>query len=388
MRLINIIKRLLDVMYKGFRRSGAKTKVGPIKSTKREQVLSFLQDCRKDIEVDDLPNFVGWLSAFFESQSDSAYYQMLDLCGQGDTRVVVVGDTHCDLNSLSNILAKLCMSSDYDYFEKGYIVFLGDYIDRGEVLFEYLRLLIEIKVLLGDRCILLKGNHELIGFNQSEQLLNSCVIPSNTCPLLNEYCADNKHFLRLFADYFNSLPCYLWLRQNVGNTLLVHGGIPRHCYLDQFEIVPQTGEMLCDTVEMQNNILDNMLWGDPCDRDFVIQSSDRRFYFGKNHFEAFAEKTGVYRVIRSHEPVQYGVRPFYDGRLYTIFSNGGEDNSDTGYPNVKNPVFAILMPDGTPIFESIHYRLLLKPVIYHNNNKMNTDVVTAEQYHLNKEFIQ
>ena len=323
----------------------------------RAGVAALLDELNQSIEVEDLPEFRRQMKDFFGTQGHGPYFLTLDLSGETeDVRTVIIGDTHCDPTSLSAILQKLLLS-EYDYFGRGRIVFLGDYLDRGDIFFEHFRLLVGLKKLMGDRCILLKGNHELIEFDKHTKLLDSMVYPSNTCPLLNEYCGEDKEFLSQFADYVTNLPYYILLKTKRGVDLLVHGGIPRDRYLDLCSISPDTGEMiLSGQPSVLDAVLDNMIWSDPKAAPFKVQGPSARFSFGRDQFAHFMEKNHLNRLFRSHEPVENGVESFYDDRLFTIFSTGGAENGYTGYPDVLNPVFGILSVDGEIRFESIFLR--------------------------------
>lgn len=323
----------------------------------KQKALALVKKYRKDIDVPDLPRIQAEMKVFFRSQRKQPYYRLMDLRAEKeDRRLVIIGDTHCDYNSLAGIIEKLSVSS-YDYFEKATFIFLGDYLDRGNILFEYVMLLIGLKKLLGERCILMKGNHELISFNPAYQELESKVEPSDSCPLLNKYCGTDKEFLALFADYFSSLPTYILLKTRKGTDLLVHGGIPRDIYMDRCHIVPETGELKVKGDDfVRGQILDNMIWADPRPEKSKLQGGGSRFEFGEEQFMRFAVLNKIDRIFRSHEPVNNGIKSFYGDRVITIFSNGGRDNSLTGYSYVDNPAFGIMNADGEIRYESVHLK--------------------------------
>ena len=68
-------------------------------------------------------------------------------------RVVVVGDIHGDLESLKALLERV-------YPLDGYLLFLGDYGDRGEYPVEVYYLILRLKEELPDRVVVMRGNHE------------------------------------------------------------------------------------------------------------------------------------------------------------------------------------------------------------------------------------
>lgn len=361
----------------------------------RQNVLALVAKYRKDINEEDLLRIQSELKAFFESQPHQPYYLLMDRrYEKEDKRLVIIGDTHCDYNSLAALFDKLSLSA-YDYFANATFIFLGDYLDRGNILFEYLMLLVGFKKLLGERCIFLKGNHELIEYNAVTEKLESMVRPAETCPTLNSYCGTDKEFLTKFADYFTNLPYYILLKTTKGTDLLLHGGIPRDAIMDKCTISHDTGELLVSGDErIRAMALDNMIWADPRQERFKLQGGGSRFEFGYEQFEQFVIANKIDRIFRSHEPVHNGVEAFYDNRLYTVFSNGGTKNPVTGYPEVENPVVAIMGVDGEVRFESIFFKkvtinkgyTILNTVLYMGEDASAGFSLELDDLHLNNEF--
>lgn len=361
----------------------------------KQKVLSLVARYRKDINEEDLPKVQSELKAFFDSQPRQPYYLLMDRrYEKEDKRLVIIGDTHCDYNSLAALFEKLSLSA-YDYFDNATFVFLGDYLDRGGILFEYLMLLVGFKKLLGDRCIFMKGNHELIEYNETAGKLESLVRPAETSSTLNTYCGSDKEFLSKFADYFSNLPYYILLKTSRGTDLLVHGGIPRDAIMDKCTISHDTGEMLVEGDErIREMALDNMIWADPRSERFKLQGGGSRFEFGYEQFEHFVTANKIDRIFRSHEPVQNGVEAFYNDRLYTVFSNGGTKNSVTGYQEVENPVVAIMGVDGEVRFESLFFKkvavnlgyTVLNALLYMEEDASEDFSMQLEDLHLNNEF--
>ena len=361
----------------------------------KQKVLSLVARYRKDINEEDLPKVQSELKAFFDSQPRQPYYLLMDRrYEKEDKRLVIIGDTHCDYNSLAALFEKLSLSA-YDYFDNATFVFLGDYLDRGGILFEYLMLLVGFKKLLGDRCIFMKGNHELIEYNETAGKLESLVRPAETSSTLNTYCGSDKEFLSKFADYFSNLPYYILLKTSRGTDLLVHGGIPRDAIMDKCTISHDTGEMLVEGDDrIREMALDNMIWADPRSERFKLQGGGSRFEFGYEQFEHFVTANKIDRIFRSHEPVQNGVEAFYNDRLYTVFSNGGTKNSVTGYQEVENPVVAIMGVDGEVRFESLFFKkvavnqgyTVLNALLYMGEDASEDFSMQLDDLHLNNEF--
>lgn len=361
----------------------------------KQKVLALVAKYRKDINEEDLPKIQSELKAFFDSQPRQPYYLLMDRrYEKEDKRLVIIGDTHCDYNSLAALFDKLSLSS-YDYFANATFIFLGDYLDRGNTLFEYLMLLVGFKNLLCERCIFMKGNHELIEYNAVTGKLESMVRPAETCFTLNSYCGTDKEFLTKFADYFTNLPYYILLKTTKGTDLLLHGGIPRDAIMDKCTISHDTGELLVSGEErIRAMALYNMIWADPRQARFKLQGGGSRFEFGYEQFEQFVIANKIDRIFRSHEPVQNGVEAFYNNRLYTVFSNGGTKNPVTGYHEVENPVVAIMGVDGEVRFESIFFKkvtinkgyTILNTVLYMGEDASAGFSLELDDLHLNNEF--
>ncbi len=87
--------------------------------------------------------------------------------------IIAIGDIHGCLRPLENLLDKIPINWEADY-----LVFLGDYIDRGPDSRLVLDTLISLKDTYGERIICLLGNHEwmflryLQGHDQYLYLLN------------------------------------------------------------------------------------------------------------------------------------------------------------------------------------------------------------------------
>lgn len=374
--------------------------------SKKELVIQAVVNRSHEIQPDDLKHVEEEMLAYFEECKNedyftdiasSRYYQQLNLTEKQEARVVVIGDVHCDYKSLAAILLKLSVS-EYDYFEHAYFVFLGDYLDRGSALFEPLLLLMDLKRILGDRLIMLRGNHEMIEYDEERQELAGRVMPLDSVPCLNEYCIDNKPFLKSFADFYRTLPTYVYLKTADQNILLTHGAIPRQVFLDVFRFDQDTGAIVFDDDELaklnidqlhaRNQILTDMIWGDPsCDLEKYQVNG--RFEFGSKQFEAYARKNRLTRVYRSHEPVDDGFESFFDGGVCTVFSTGGAMNEQTGYPEVE-PAFAVIGGNGCSCVENSYlYHVSIEDEVDLCCNLYSGKAIKhkeARQYSMNPEF--
>lgn len=370
--------------------------------TNKERIIHAVRNRSHVTYEEDLPNVKKELLKHFEQYANSDYFKNLDskdycrfidLRADMTARVVVVGDIHCDYPSLAAILLKLSVS-DYDYFSNAYFVFLGDYLDRGSALFELLLLLKDLKEILGDRMIMLKGNHESIEYDESKQQLKPRVLPHETCDCLNDYCGNDKIFLKEFAAFYSTLPTYVYLKTEGRNILLTHAAIPRDMFIDKISLDEQNGAMVFSTntlvderLSMRNKICKDMIWGDPSPYSEKIQV-DGRFEFGRKQFDRWISRNPIDLLLRSHEDAANGYTSFFDDRLFTIFSTGGTENPQTGYPKVQ-PAFCLIQNNQFVIENSFIY-LVRKETGAMYINLLNKQVLTDKQianFKMNEEFV-
>lgn len=343
---------------------------------------------RREVEEEDLPKVIKELSSHFsqypsghwaEDLSDLSYYRFLDLRMEPSTRVVVIGDIHCDFYSLSAILLKLSIAQ-YDYFGKAYFVFLGDYLDRGSCLFEPLLLLKDLKEILGERMIMLKGNHESISYDAEKKTLKANVRPNDSCECLKEYCGKYPDFLKAFSNFYCKLPTYVYLKTPEKNVILTHASIPRDIFLHTFRFDEEDGRIRFESTVPQverlakrKAILKDMIWGDPKDYDEKMQV-EGRFEFGRKQFERFYNQHHIHLILRSHEEAALGYKAFFGNHIFTIFSTGGEKNPQTGYPEAE-PAFAIIHGDNLTIENSFLYQCL------EGGNRLAVNLFTNQRYY-------
>ena len=369
---------------------------------KKEMVLEAILKRKKEVGAEDLPRVEGELMAFFKKNQNEdyasrleseSYFRRVDISKDPDARVVVLGDIHCDYLSLAAALLKLSVS-DYDYFEKAYFVFLGDYLDRGTALFEPLLLLADLKEILGDRMIMLKGNHETINFDAVTKAVKSRVLPDQTAQCLNDYCGENVSFLQSFVRFFRTLPIYVYLKTLNKTVLLAHAAIPRDIQVDRFLLDQETGKIVfnsttppVDRLNIRNAIFQDMIWGDPREVEEKIQI-EGRFEFGAKQFDRFVSRNHIDLMIRSHEEVTYGFKAFFKNRLYTLFSTGGMGNQQTCYTSVE-PALAVVNNKNFFFENSYVYQSVdgIKKQYVNIFSKIEYTEKQVANYQLNDEFI-
>ena len=327
----------------------------------RDIIAAVTANASSVLKESDFPGLISEFSQYYKAQLAKEFFPSIirintDNAGNPENsnhevpRIVIIGDIHSDFNALSSILKRLA-ASQYDYFANARIIFCGDYTDRGRRPFETLRLLYALKTIMGDRCILLKGNHELIKYSCLN--LKPTFSPADTSQLMNQKLSPEVN--NLYFSYLSRLPYLVSLTHCGTKYLIVHGSIPRHDYASYYNEDKLIECLLPVSDHSKEGImLNQMLWGDPGDASSSFRGTELRFEFSKAEFVDFMNKNKYDILIRGHQPVDNGVMFCYNNRLISLFSSGGHNNSDSCYPDdVSSPAFVIINEDGEVLFEKV-----------------------------------
>ncbi len=207
-------------------------------------------------------------------------------------KIAVFGDIHGDLESLTK---------GYNIIEKegaDYVIFLGDYADRGHYGPEVIEFVKE-KQKKNDNVIPMKGNHE------DYELVDSTFIPKfSPCDLIYQYEQNDFGSMQEIYDWFESLPLGVIARDKY---FFVHGGISSKVDLKKLDAIA----------------MEHLLWSDPTKEEYEY-SNPRGVgvMFGTRITDGFKEKFRIKTIIRSHEPrkASRGYAVEQDGRILTISS--------------------------------------------------------------------
>jgi len=214
---------------------------------------------------------------------------------QPKNSLIVVGDLHGDLKSLTFIL------EHSNFLEtKDKIIFLGDYGDRGEYSAEVYYLLLTLKENFPGRVFLLRGNHE---FPKGLE-----VYPHDLPFWLAKKYKSEEVYERI-KEFWS----YLYTSALVeGKYLFVHGGIPVN--LDSIEELKNASKF-----HPEKSFLEEILWNDPDEiENFFPSPRGAGKIFGKNITERVLRIVKAKTLIRSHEPV--GIKVNHSGLVLTISS--------------------------------------------------------------------
>ncbi len=209
--------------------------------------------------------------------------RLIQLPSEG--KVVFVGDTHGDLEASQMVMQR--------YLKNPYrIVFLGDYVDRGDDSEENILHLLGLKLEHPEKIFLLAGNHE--GF-MVKQFQPSSFWSSISFEEREEY-----------AFLFSKFPVAATTQNGI---LAVHGALPD---LESLEEISK--------VELGDENWDRMVWGDFAEEevDFLGDLWGRP-QFGRPYFERMMERYQKQVLVRSHQP--HAPPKMFDNRCITIFTS-------------------------------------------------------------------
>jgi protein phosphatase len=221
---------------------------------------------------------------------------------------IIVGDIHGDLESLKHILHEERLLEEKMKGNETYLVFLGDYGDRGPASPEVFHIVLSLKETFLDRVILLQGNHE----GPEDLLAHPHDLPYQ---LQRKFGSDWRTIYAELSTLFRSFYTAVLVENRC---IMLHGGVPS---------AAKTIEDLAYAYEKHpaEPHLEEILWSDPVEGILGTRFSPRGAgrLFGKDVTDRFLRILGVKYVIRGHEPAKEGFKVNHEGRILTLFSRKG-----------------------------------------------------------------
>jgi predicted MPP superfamily phosphohydrolase len=200
-------------------------------------------------------------------------------------KAVFVGDTHGDFEATEEVFHR--------YFKPGYIlVFLGDYVDRGDQSKENLLFLFKKKREAPQQVFLLMGNHE--GY---------CLLPFQPADFWESLSRKEN---ALLSEIVHLLP-FAAVTEN--GLIAVHGVPP-----DVAEVAEVNNIPLCSLHWLQ------LTWGDfaHAPGDFIEEYGGRPTY-GEDYFKRTMKQLNKNILIRSHQPQAKPI--LFDRRCLTLMTS-------------------------------------------------------------------
>ena len=228
-------------------------------------------------------------------------------------QAVVVSDLHGDLESLTRILKETSFMQKTNYNKTTFLIFLGDYGDRGIYSAEVYYVVLKLKLLFPEQVILMRGNHE----GPEDLLASPHDLPMQFQARFGEKWMDAYSKIReLFKHLYNAVVVE-------ERYLTIHGGLP-----------PQAKTLkdlaYAHIKHPKQRLLENMLWSDPTETIKGVCESPRGAgkLFGENITNQVLRRFNVKILIRGHEPCRDGFKINHRGKILTLFSRKGPPYSN------------------------------------------------------------
>ncbi|KAF7488631.1 Serine/threonine-protein phosphatase PP1 isozyme 3 [Sarcoptes scabiei] len=246
-----------------------------------------------------------------------------------NTPCIVIGDLHGNINDLLTFERQLWPLAPTSNASN--VLFLGDYVDRGDYSIEVVCYLFAMKILAPTKFFLLRGNHEIRSIQRNFTFARECIL---------KYSYQNgQKVFEEFNKTFDHLPLVGIVEESI---FCAHGGIPFS--VNRIEELYKIPIPLSDP-EIESKASWEILWSDPVTdeeyaqiRQFRNQTSDNGFtenlrrstayYFTEKALRNFLQTNRLSHVIRAHELQDEGYRFHHSGLLITIFSSSRYCNTN------------------------------------------------------------
>ncbi len=200
-------------------------------------------------------------------------------------KAIFVGDTHGDVFTTKKVI-ETYLTKDHT------LIFLGDYVDRGDYSRENIRYLMNTKINSTERVHLLMGNHEGFLYKQ--------FWPADFWASLNFEEG------QAYGSTLGELPYAVFSDNGV---IGLHGALPDVEAMSDF-----------DKIIAGDNNWEQIVWGDFAEsRGDYLGDYMGRPQFGRDYFERIMARFGKNVLIRSHQP--YIAQTIFDRRCLTIFTS-------------------------------------------------------------------
>jgi hypothetical protein len=290
-------------------------------------LVTGLEKLNEDLPLTDFCSVLDASTRVLKNQNESGQISGGKVVGslvklEIPQRLIVIGDIHGDYGVLSTILSKI----DYERYlsdDHNKLIFLGDYIDRGQRSPQVLYTVCFLKARFPQSVILIRGNHEAP---------DEFPFPSHDFPfrIMDLFGQD-----RSMALYYQKiLPFFhaLYLSVVIEDCfVIVHGGVPTQLPNNGQEAIEtlssaQANYMTCESME-------EILWNDPRDSIMNEENFERSRrgigkHFGRSVSQTWLRRLDAKVILRGHEPCE-GYKIDHQGLVFTIFT------CKESYPNSK-----------------------------------------------------
>lgn len=254
--------------------------------------------------------------------------------------ITIVGDIHGSFHDLLRIIK-------FAQRNNSKVLFLGDFVDRGEFSLECITLLFALKVIHPDTFYLIRGNHEfdslcsrygfkneILGIQKSHSL--DLPLDSNDQEQIdslnehyenynNKYCYKyTEKLYNTFIRVFSYLPIAALVNKT---TFCIHGGLsPKLDHIDSINNYIQRPIFDFES----NTLLSDLVWSDPSYGSkclFDENPRGRGYLFNSESILNFLRNNSISRIVRAHQCVAGSFQVCVGKKCITIFSSSSYDNS-------------------------------------------------------------
>lgn len=226
---------------------------------------------------------------------------------------MIVGDLHGDLTSISTLTGSF-MDEKINS-----MIFLGDYVDRGDNSMAVLLTVIALKLAYPYRITVLKGNHEAANINRRYGFYTD---------LEKQFLEQSEEAM----DYTDLMYNHLSIAAITPNgSLCCHGGIPNSIELiEELLELPKPYSNIMDMKdeEKRDRLFEGyhqMQWNDPMEDQEPDFDVSRRgiscLTFNDKITKKFLANNRLKRIIRAHQASRGGFQNIFDGNVLHVFSS-------------------------------------------------------------------
>ena len=251
------------------------------------------------------------------------------------SKVFFVGDTHGAIQE--SFLLIDYFYQIYQHDSKVKFIFVGDYVDRNPFDLENVTLITAFRLLFPDNVIMLRGNHEDRLINTHYGFINN---------LLRSFWEEGEILYDEIIKYFIHLPIVHISQMHsstgqIARVMTVHGGIPINLmdFLNPLDLQEIEDQLICEVEESKDMdpFTNTMLWADPDEMIQGVVTGEHlhgRIKFGLPVFDAFMQKNNLDLLVRGHQKWNEGVKTFFGGRLYSLFTTSTYDGVPKFHPKI------------------------------------------------------
>ena len=250
----------------------------------------------------------------------------------------VFGDIHGNFRDLHYFCSQIINFDDLKFIPYN-LVFLGDYVDRGDFGVEVVAYLFALKALAPRRVVLLRGNHEDTLVNGDINMYRETSFKAQCHELFGTILGEEVW--KKCNVVFSYLPLTCSIDKKIFCT---HGGLPRYTGgedrrmdilrrpdFPRFETFFQIPESEPELHTQCRQVAADVCWSDPAEEGHIVDEygfgpnprGNGVILFGEAAVEQWCERFGFQYIFRAHQEKSDGVKISKSARVMTIFSTSG-----------------------------------------------------------------